>query len=397
MFKSFIILFLTKSVFADNCFTPIDVSNSSKLFSYKGKVYDITGYSHPGGSSTLKKTIGKPLEDYVNENDYRFHLSSNSFKKDMIDMYVGVLSDNCTTNGTTTTTTDKPTTTIGGETTMTTTDEPTMTTTYEPTTTVVTTTNSTTTTTVPTTTTLSSNETYNCIPFDYNPLKLSDVIFDYNPINGEFIVEGGIKLKLTQLEGGSSILTKELFHYGQIDANLKISKGVNVISSFYIESDDKNQIMFNMVNNNKNNIIETNFFYKGNNAISNARYYYPQEILSETYNKYSILWLPDYYEWRFNNLLLRRLYKNQTINFPDSPSRIKFSILTEWKNQGMEWTQSPFEYEINFIKLRCPITFISNNTITYEENKDENVKSDGNKNNSSTIMIFIFIFSIYLS
>jgi beta-glucanase (GH16 family) len=229
------------------------------------------------------------------------------------------------------------------------------------------------------------NETYNCIPFDYNPIILSDVIFDYNPINGEIVPEGGIKLKLTQLEGGSSILTKELFHYGQIDANLKISEGVNVISSFYIESEDKNQIMFNMVNNKNNIIIETNFFYKGNAVIGSARYYYPNEILSETYNKYSILWLPDYYEWRFNNLLIRRLYKNQTANFPDSPSIVKFSISTEWKNEGIVWSQTPFEYAIKSVKLQCPITFILNDTITYKEK----VQNYSNKNNLSTILLFV--------
>jgi hypothetical protein len=378
MFKlsSFIILFLTTNTYG-KCFTTSDITNSSKLFSYKGKVYDITGYSHPGGSSTLKKTIGKPLEDYVNENDYSFHLTSNSFKKDLVDMYIGDLDDNCTTNATTSepSSTTSPTT-VSSSTVSSTTDT-------ETTTEMTTTAQNFNTTTVPTTTMiLLPNETYNCIPFDYNPIILSDVIFDYNPINGEIVPEGGIKLKLTQLEGGSSILTKELFHYGQIDANLKISEGVNVISSFYIESEDKNQIMFNMVNN---IIIETNFFYKGNAVIGSARYYYPNEILSETYNKYSILWLPDYYEWRFNNLLIRRLYKNQTANFPDSPSIVKFSILTEWKNEGIVWSQTPFEYAIKSVKLQCPITFILNDTITYKEK----VQNYSNKNNLSTILLFV--------
>jgi hypothetical protein len=286
-------------------------------------------------------------------------------------MYIGDLDDNCTTNATTSepSSTTSPSTVSSSTTEMTTTAQN-FNTTTAPTTTMI----------------LLPNETYNCIPFDYNPIILSDVIFDYNPINGEIVPEGGIKLKLTQLEGGSSILTKELFHYGQIDANLKISEGVNVISSFYIESEDKNQIMFNMVNNNKNNIIiESNFFYKGNAVIGSARYYYPNEILSETYNKYSILWLPDYYEWRFNNLLIRRLYKNQTANFPDSPSIVKFSISTEWKNDGIVWSQTPFEYAIKSVKLQCPITFILNDTITYKEK----VQNYSNKNNLSTILLFV--------
>jgi hypothetical protein len=155
-----------------------------------------------------------------------------------------------------------------------------------------------------------------------------------------------------------------------------------MMESLDLDKLDKNQIMFNMVNN---IIIETNFFYKGNAVIGSARYYYPNEILSETYNKYSILWLPDYYEWRFNNLLIRRLYKNQTANFPDSPSIVKFSILTEWKNEGIVWSQTPFEYAIKSVKLQCPITFILNDTITYKEK----VQNYSNKNNLSTILLFV--------
>ena len=88
MFKlsSFIILNLFTNSFGNQCFTSSDVSNSDKLFSYKGKIYDITGYSHPGGNSDLKKTIGDDLELYVNDNDYDFHLTSNDFTKDLKDM-----------------------------------------------------------------------------------------------------------------------------------------------------------------------------------------------------------------------------------------------------------------------------------------------------------------------
>ena len=91
----FISVMLIKTVNSQKCFINSDIINSKILFTYKGCVYDITDYNHPAGSNTLKKTIGLPLEDFVNLPRYDFHLTSNSFKNDMKKMYVGVLKDNC--------------------------------------------------------------------------------------------------------------------------------------------------------------------------------------------------------------------------------------------------------------------------------------------------------------
>ena len=118
--------------------------------------------------------------------------------------------------------------------------------------------------------------------------------------------------------------------------------------------------------------IETNFSYKGKIRNRMAEYYSPNRILSETYNKYSLLWLPEYYEWRFNNILLRRLYKNETNSFPDSPSIINFSI-----RESMDSCES---LKINSIQLRCPNFFIINDSIIYvKKNSFQEKKNKHNK------------------
>ena len=98
MIKKLIICFISiiGIVTSQKCFINSDITNSQKLFTYAENVYDITGYSHPGGSTTLKKTVGDKLEDYVTLPKYDFHLTSNKFKSDLKKMYVGVLKDTCT-------------------------------------------------------------------------------------------------------------------------------------------------------------------------------------------------------------------------------------------------------------------------------------------------------------
>ena len=394
MFKlsSFIILIYSTYSFAQKCFTTTDIFNSDNLFSYKGKVYDITNYSHPGGQKTLKMTIGQPLEPFVNMNKYDFHLNSNKFTNDLKNMYIGILSNNCNIADTTTIQPTTDTTTIQPITDTTTIQPNTDTTTIQPITDTTTT----------DTTTIQPN-TFNCIPFDCNPLDLLNVTFELNS-SFSYKIDNGIKLILKQDLGAVRFKTNDLFHYGKIDTILKVSNGSNVISAFYIESDNKDQVVFNIIHNqgnDKNAVIESNFFYQGNLIYDiNAEYYYPIELLSQTYNKYTLIWMPDFYEWRLNDILLRRLNKNETINFPDSPSRIKFSIWegppSNWAGPGIQWNQSQFEYQILSVKLSCPDTFISGNS-TFYTNSFRNLTSNSNKNmvfGSFTFITFISSFLI---
>ena len=83
------------NVFSQKCFIQTDITNSNNLFSYNGNVYDITNYNHPGGKTIQMKTVGDSLEKYVNQQSYSFHLTSNKFKNDLQNIYVGVLKDNC--------------------------------------------------------------------------------------------------------------------------------------------------------------------------------------------------------------------------------------------------------------------------------------------------------------
>jgi hypothetical protein len=89
------IFYFINNSFAVNCYVNNDVITSNILFSYKGKVYDSTGYKHPGGKNDINRLIGNDLETFVNENKYSFHLKSSEFTSDLLKMYVGDLKDSC--------------------------------------------------------------------------------------------------------------------------------------------------------------------------------------------------------------------------------------------------------------------------------------------------------------
>ena len=92
LFTTLSILFI--QVNSQICFTQQQVQTSNNLFSYKGNVYDITNYNHPGGAAKLSLTIGNSLENFVNLPQYKFHLSSPKFTSDLSNILVGILCTN---------------------------------------------------------------------------------------------------------------------------------------------------------------------------------------------------------------------------------------------------------------------------------------------------------------
>ena len=422
-----ILLFLSLivQVNTQKCFVSSDIVNSDKLFTYKDNVYDITNYNHPGGQNTLKRTVGGRLEDYVNLPAYDFHLTSNSFKKDLEDMLVGILRDTCdassntTTSSTTSSTTPLTTPTTTPPSTISTTTSSTIPTTI-PSSTTPSSTQTTTPTTTPTSTTsfpcLCCNTTTTQVPvttstiptiipinncttlLKYNSsisYEKQNIIAETNKININQDINY-LNLTMTQINGkgiGSRISTTNYFRYGRIDVTLKVSKGVNVINGFYIEADNGDMVVFNIIQNieNKNSIIETNFFYKGNLLYDiNAQYFTSDIILYDTFNTYSIVWYPTYYEWRLNNILLRTVTIDDTDSYPDSPSKIKLSIwegpVSTWAGPGIKWDKTSF-YTSTLSSLK-----ITNNCLTnysYIENVN---KTSENTQHSLSSKSFVNVY-----
>jgi predicted ferric reductase len=97
MLKIILLLNLLLQTIAVPCYTPMDVFNKG-LTSYKGKVYDITNYVHPGGQKSLSRCKGLPLEEFFDKGKYNFHITSSKVEtfNDLNGIYVGQLCVNPT-------------------------------------------------------------------------------------------------------------------------------------------------------------------------------------------------------------------------------------------------------------------------------------------------------------
>ena len=212
-----------------------------------------------------------------------------------------------------------------------------------------------------------------CVPqnVDMNiPYQQQNMSVEYNP--GSVVQQNGlIHLILTQ-SGGTLIKLDNKIQYGKIDVTMKVANGNSIVSAFVLYSDEtKDEIDFEFVQNQAypNRKIQTTFYYRGIPLYNVNDLYIDTGIeLAYVFNTYTIIWDENFYEWRFNDKFLRRTYKNETVNYPDSLSNIKISIWehvpSKWSGPAPNWNDVPFILYISSIKVSCPGNYSNIPTIT---------------------------------
>ena len=186
----------------------------------------------------------------------------------------------------------------------------------------------------------------------------SNISVDYNSVNVRE-ENGLLNMYLTQDTGGCGITIGSPIHYGRVSVVLKTAPGFNVVSAFYLKAPTNgDEIDFEVVKNrtSQGKVIQTAFYYRGIPLYEvNAKYFNTNIILSETYNNYTFLWMPDYYEWLFNSELLSRITRNDTDIYPDTISDIKISLWeakpSRWAGPGINWKMEPFILSISSIEI----------------------------------------------
>ena len=189
---------------------------------------------------------------------------------------------------------------------------------------------------------------------------LNNISVDYNSVNVRQ-ENGLLNMYLTKDTGGCAITIGFPIHYGRISVVLKTAPGYNIVSAFYLKAPSNgDEIDFEVVKNrtSEGKVIQTVFYYRGIPLYEvNATYFNTTISLSETYNNYTLVWMPEYYEWLFNSELLSRITKNDTDIYPDTISDVKISLWeakpSRWAGPGVNWKNEPYILSISSIEITC--------------------------------------------
>ena len=216
-----------------------------------------------------------------------------------------------------------------------------------------------------------------CIPQNIYmniPYQQQNISVEYNP--GNVVQQSGLLHLILTQTGGTRIRIDNKIQYGKIDVTMKVANGNSIVSAFVLQSDEtKDEVDFEFVRNQQypNRKIQTTFYYRGIPLYNVNDLYIDTGIeLAYVFNTYTIIWDNNFYEWRFNDKFLRRTYKNETVNYPDSLSNIKISIWehepSKWSGPAPNWNDVPFILSISSIKISCPGNYPYIPTTAYTQN-----------------------------
>jgi len=119
------------------------------------------------------------------------------------------------------------------------------------------------------------------------------------------------------------------FLFGRVDVKMQCAPGTGVISSIVLESDDLDEIDYEILGgSNITEMVETNFFGKGNTTSYNRATYYAVSSPTSSFHTYSVDWNSERIEWIIDGTTVRTLeytdpLTNGGTNYPQTPMRLK--------------------------------------------------------------------------
>lgn len=162
-------------------------------------------------------------------------------------------------------------------------------------------------------------------------------------ITGDYdLKDGKLILKLNKDKGSKVMLTRYA-KFATISAKMKSGHSKGVISSFITMSDVKDEIDFEWVGSNTNE-IQTNFYYRGVLDHKNGNKTITPIDTHKEFQDYTIDWQSDGIDWKVGNSTIRKM--NNKEKLPNTPSRIELGI---WNGgSGAEGTKEWAGGEVNF-------------------------------------------------
>lgn len=151
--------------------------------------------------------------------------------------------------------------------------------------------------------------------------------------------------------------------HGSVEADILAANGQGVILSFYLQSDDKDEIDIAEIFGNNHLLFQTNYFSKGD-VTTNGKGIYIGMQTSPLYNfhRYGVNWTTEEIVWTVDGVQVRRVQKLDLDGFPSSPMKIKFSMwvggdpanepgTVTWSGGLTDFKQAPFHMYVRNVSV----------------------------------------------
>lgn len=180
----------------------------------------------------------------------------------------------------------------------------------------------------------------------------------------EYTSEGGA-FSIRRRFDSPTIQSNFYIFFGTVEVIMKAASGQGIISSIVLESDDLDEIDWELMGGNTTH-AETNYFGKGNTTSFDRAIYYPISEPQKNFHNYTIDWTAEKIDWLIDGTLVRSLKygeANGGHNFPQTPMNVRLGIwaggdpsmpngTVEWAGGHTDFSAGPYTMWVSSVKVK---------------------------------------------
>ena len=174
----------------------------------------------------------------------------------------------------------------------------------------------------------------------------------------------GAEFTIVNRGDAPTVQTNFNFFFGQAEVWMKAASGTGIISSIVLESDDLDEVDWELMGGN-DSFVETNYFGKGNTTSYTRANYYPIATPQQDFHNYTTDWSAEKIDWYIDGKIVRTL-KNEDAdggkNFPQTPMNLRIGIWAggdpknpngtiEWAGGVTDYTKGPFTMAVKSVRV----------------------------------------------
>lgn len=181
--------------------------------------------------------------------------------------------------------------------------------------------------------------------------------FDVVNSKGLSYTDKGLSLTLSERFDNPSIKSNFYIMFGKVEVVLQAAAGQGIISSFYLQSDDLDEIDIELTGTDDTQ-FQSNYFSKGDTTNYDRGQFHntPSNPLAN-FLTYTIDWTEESLTWSLNGEVVRTLLPNNPEGYPQSPMYIMAGIWAggdpsnapgtiEWAGGLTDYSKAPFSMHI---------------------------------------------------
>lgn len=170
----------------------------------------------------------------------------------------------------------------------------------------------------------------------------------------------GLKLEIAKRFDNPSIKSNFYIMFGKVEVVMQAAKGKGIVSSFYLQSDDLDEIDIELFGGDAYE-FQSNWFSKGDTTTyDRGEYHSTSNSPLENFHTYTIEWTKDSITWSLDGSVVRTLEPDNGQGFPQSPMYIMAGTWAggdpsnepgtiEWAGGLTDYSEAPFDMYIQSV------------------------------------------------